>query len=147
MLPVYGKQVIAISPQSVTNAATATGNIDTQGFDGYATIDIAMATSNNVTNNPSVLKLAECDTTVVTSFADITAFVGDGTGGFTIPNAVTSGVWGAKFNVDLRGRKRYLRVSISPLTTQILSVVANLFKGDEAPVGTTLANVKAIVNG
>lgn len=145
MLP-YGKQVIAINQASTTNAATATGNIDTYEFD-YATIDIIATTSNDTTNNPSVLKLAECDTTVVTSFADITAFVGDGAGGWTIPAAVTSGDWGVKFNVDLRGRKRYLRVSISPLTTQSFTAIANLFRGDELPVNSTKAGVKAIVNG
>ena len=144
MLP-YGKQVIVISQASTTNAATATGNIDTQGYD-YATIDVIMATSNDTTNNPTVFKLAECDTTVVTSFANITAAVGDGTGGFTIPAAVTSGNWGMKFNVDLRGKKRYLKLSISPLTTQVITAIANLFRGDELPVDTTKANVKALVN-
>lgn len=140
------KQVIAISPASFTNGATATGNIDTLGFD-YATIDLAMATSNDVTNNPSVLKLAESDDTVVTNFADITAFVGDGAGGFTIPPAVTQGPWGMQFRVDCRKRKRYLRLSVSPVTTQSMSAVANLSRGDEAPVGTTSANVKALVSG
>lgn len=140
------KQVIAISQASTTNAATASGNIDTLEYE-YATIDVIMATSNVVSNNPSVLKLAESDDTVVSNFADITAFVGDGASGFTIPNSVTAGNWGVKFNVDLRGRKRYLKVSVSPLTTQVITCIANLFRGDVAPVNTTDANVKALVNG
>jgi len=145
MLP-QGKQVICIAQSSTTNAATATGNIDTLGFD-FCTLDVIMATSNDTTNNPTVFKLQESDDTTVTNFADITAFVGDGTGGWTIPAAVTSGNWGAKFNVDLRGRKRYLRLSISPLTTQVITAIANLYRGDEAPVNTTDADVKALVEG
>ena len=52
-----------------------------------------------------------------------------------------------KFNVDLKGRERYLRLSISPLTTQVITAIANLYRGDEAPVNTTDANVKALVEG
>jgi len=138
------KQVIAISQASATNAATATGQIDTLGFD-YVSIDVITATSNAVSNNPSVLKLSESDTTDATNYSDITEFVGDGTGGFTIPNSVTSGNWGVKFNVDLRAKKRYLKVSVSPVTTQVITAIANLSKAKSAPVNTTDANVKALV--
>lgn len=138
------KQVIAINQASTTAAATASGNIDTLGYD-FVTIDVITTTSNNVTNNPSVLKLSESDDTVVTNFADISGFVGDTD--FTIPNSVTSGDWGVKFNVDCRARKRYLKVSVSPLTTQTITAIANLSKGDEAPVSTTSANVNALIEG
>ncbi len=140
------KQVIVISQASTTNAATASGNIDTLGYE-YASIDVIMATSDDTTNNPTVLKLADSDDTVVSNFADIAAFVGDDAAGFTVPDAVTAGNWGVKFNVDLRGRKRWLKVSISPLTTQVITCIANLFRGDVAPVNTTDANVKALVSG
>jgi len=146
MLPVQAKQVIVIAQASTTNAATATGNIDTKGFD-FMTLDVIMATSDDTTNNPSVLKLTESDDTVATNFAAITAFTGDGTGGFTIPACVTEGNWGMKFNVDLRGRKRYLKLSISPLTTQVITAIANLCHGDESPDNTTDADVKALVEG
>jgi len=145
MLP-QGKQVICIAQASTTNAATATGNVDTLGYD-FLTLDVIMSTSDDTTNNPTVFKLAESDDTVVTNFADITAFVGDGTGGWTIPAAVTSGDWGVKFNVDLKGRKRYLKLSVSPLTTQVITAIGNLYRGDEAPVNTTAADVKALIEG
>jgi len=145
MLP-QGKQVICIAQASTGTAATATGNVDTLGYD-FLTLDVIMSTSNDTTNNPTVFKLAESDDTVVTNFADITAFVGDGEGGWTIPAAVTSGDWGVKFNVDLKGRKRYLKLSVSPLTTQVITAIGNLYRGDEAPVNTTDANVKALVEG
>lgn len=137
-----GKQVIAISQVAKTNAATATGNIDTLGFD-FATIDLIATTSNDTTNNPSVLKISESDDTVVTNFADVSGLVGDTD--FTIPASVTSGNWGIKFNVDLRPRKRFLKLTVSPVTTQTFTVIANLFRGDEAPVDATGAGTKALV--
>lgn len=140
------KQVIMISQASTTNAATATGNIDTLDFD-YLSLDVIMATSNDTTNNPTVFKLAESDDTVVTNFADITEFVGDDSDGWTVPAAVTSGLWGVKFNVDLRARKRWLKLSISPLTTQIITAIGNLSKAQSLPVNTTSANVKALIEG
>lgn len=140
------KQVIVINQSSTTNAETASGNIDTMGYD-FLSLDVITTTSNAVTNNPSVLKLAESDDTVVSNFSDITEFVGDGTGGFTIPDAVTSGDWGVKFNVDLRGRKRYLKLSVSPVTTQTISGIGNLTKAEQSPVSATDANVKALVEG
>jgi len=141
------KRSIVINQASTTNAATASGNVDTLGFD-HLELDVLMATSNAATNNPSVLKLSESDDTVVTNFADITAAVGDGTGGFTIPNAETAATnepYGVKFNVDLRGRKRYLKLSVSPLTTQVITAIANLTRADEAPITAAQANVDALV--
>lgn len=138
------KQVIAINQASTTNGATATGNIDTLGYD-FATIDVITTTSNDTTNNPSVLKLSESDDTVVTNFADVSGMVGDTD--FTIPAAVTQGNWGMKFNVDLRGRKRYLKVSVTPVTTQVITAVANLSNGDEGPVDATGTGTKVLVEG
>lgn len=144
MLPA-SKTVVAISQASTTNAATASGNIDRLGYD-FAEIDIIMATSNDVTNNPTVLKLSESDDTVVTNFANVSGFVGDTD--FTIPNAVTNnGPQVVRFNVDLRGRKRYLKVSVSPVTTQLITAVAHLHRGKEAPVSAAEVGAAAVVNG
>lgn len=139
---VQQKQVIAINQTSITNAGTASGNIDTLGYD-FVTIDVVTTTSNAATNNPSVLKLSESDDTIVTNFSDISGAVGDSD--FTIANAVTSGNWGVKFNVDTRARKRYIKVSVSPTTTQVITAIANLSKGGESPTDTTGANVNNLV--
>ena len=138
------KQVIAIAQVSTTNAATATGVIDTLGF-SYCSIDTIMATSNAVSNNPTVFDLLESDDTVVTNAVTVSGFIGDTD--WTIPNCVTSGNYGIKFNVDCRGRKRYLRVRISPLTTQVITCIANLSLGEQSADDTTSAGVKAIVEG
>lgn len=136
------KQVIAINQASTTNAGTASGNVDTLGYD-FCSIDVITTTSNAVSNNPSVLKLSESDDTVVTNFADVSGAVGDTD--FTIANAVTEGNWGVRFNVDCRPRKRYLKVSVSPVTTQSITAIAMLSKGDEGPTDATGADVKNLV--
>jgi hypothetical protein len=80
------KQVIAINAASTTNANTATGVVDRLGWD-YMTLDVITTTSNDTTNNPSVLKLQQSDTTDATNYADISGTVGDTD--WTIPAAVT----------------------------------------------------------
>ena len=143
MIP-NSRQAILICDAGVTNGETVTGYVDTIDYD-YMTMDVVLGTSDTATNNPSTLRLTEGDTTVVSNAATFGSFVGDT--GFTIPNCVTSGTWGVKFNVDLRNRKRYIFLTVTPLTTQAVVGVANLFKGGEAPDGTTQANVKALVYG
>lgn len=138
------KTVVAINQASTTNGATASGNIDTLGFD-FVMVDTLMTTSNNVTNNPSVLKLSESDDTVVTNFTDIAALVGDGAGGFTIPNAYTQDDWVHRFEVDLRGRKRYLKLSVTPVTTQSITGLAHLMRGQAAPDSAAAAGVAGLV--
>ena len=142
------KSVIPFVPGSYTNGATASGNIDCKGAE-YLELDVMTSTSNDATNNPSVLKLSESDDTVVTNFADIAAFVGDGAGGFTIPAAETATTtpWVVKMRVDLRGRKRYLKLSVTPITTQIIAASGSLHLKETAPVGTTEANVAALAEG
>ena len=124
------KCVLAINQLSTTNAATASGIIDTLGYD-FAEIDVIATSSNDTTNNPSVLKIGEGDTT--SAFTNVSGAVGDTD--FTIPNCYTNTAsdFKVKFSVDCRARKRYLQVSVSPVTTQIITAIANLHKGDEGP--------------
>jgi len=138
------KSTVMIDQASTTNAATAAGNVDTIGFD-FCTILTTMATSSAVTNNPTVFNLLESDDTVVTNFATISGFVGDTD--WTIPAAVTTGGWTVQMNVDTRARKRYLRLNISPLTTQVITSVASLGRGEESPNDATSAGVDAVVSG
>ena len=140
------KQVLMIAQAAATAASTASGIVDTIGFD-YASIDIILATMAATTNNPSVLRLMESDDTVVTNFAAIAEFVGDNTtDGFVIADADTSNAQGYRFDVNLVGRERYLRIEISPVvTTQIVSVIANLSRADELPVTAAKAGVVVLV--
>jgi hypothetical protein len=146
MLP-QPKVATAITPVSVTAAATATGApIDTLGY-RHCSIALVMTTSDNATNNPSVLKLQESHTTDATNFVDIAEAVGDSTSGFTIGNSVTSGQNNYLFQVSQLGvkRRRYLRVLTSPVTTQVIAGVALLNRAEEAPINATKANVINLV--
>ncbi len=141
------KVTVFLQTTSVTNAGTATSlNLDTKGFD-FVSIDLLQTTSDNTTNNPSVLKLQQSDITDATGFADISGFVGDTD--FTIPTVGTntSTISSYKFNVDTRHKKRYLRLLVSPVTTQSFTAVANLFRGETTPVSATDVNASAVVAG
>lgn len=143
------KYVVAIKQESATDAATLTSNnIDCLGY-REATIVIHATTSNQATNNPSVLKVQQSDTTDATNFADITALVGDGTGGFTVPSSPTATTTApfAALGVNLIGKKRYLRVLISPVTTQTFSVLAILGRPEEMPNSISEQNVAVAANG
>lgn len=141
------KTSVAINNVSLTNAATGTGDIDTLGFD-YVVLDVIMSTSNAVTNKPSVLKISESDITDATGFADIAALVAGGAGGFVNPNVLTQGANAYKFLIDkVKGkRKRYLKVTVSPVTTQVVTAVGNLYRrGEGAPTTAALAGTLALV--
>lgn len=140
------KHVIVLAPTSTTNGATSSGNIDTLGFD-HLSVDIIAPTADVVSNKFSVCKLSESDTTDATNFSDITKLVAGGVGGFTLANANTSNAYAVKMNLDLRGRKRYIKATVSPRTTQVLCISANLSRGEQLPVAAADANVNTLVEG
>lgn len=144
MFPVL-KSVLVLDKRGATNGETVTANIDTLGAD-WMTLDVHSSTSNNTTNNPSTFKLSEGDTTDATAFSDITAFVGDGTGGWTVPSwhTQTADAKCVKFDVDLRHRKRYLKLTLTPITTQDFIAIANLGRNENTP---TSDDQRALVRG
>lgn len=140
------KQVIVFAPTSTTNGATTTGSIDCLGFD-HLSVDLIAPTADVVSNKFSVCKLSHSDTTDATNYSDLTKFVAGGTGGFTLANANTSAAYGVKMNVDLRGVKRYVKLTVSPRTTQVLYATANLSAAEQSPVTAATANVNTLVEG
>jgi len=141
------KALVVIKQQSATTATTLTSDlIDTRGFD-YLSLFVHATTADAVTNKPSVLKLQESDDTVATNFADITLAVGDGVGGFVLPNspiATTTKAY-AKFDADLTGRKRYIRLLITPRTAQTFSALGFLHRPKELPNTTTESNADVLI--
>lgn len=135
-----------INAAQVATNATASGTIDTIGFD-FLQVDVLLDTQAATSSNPATLKLTEGTNTSATSA--IGTFTGDDTSdGFTIPNADTSNAQIVQLNVDLRGRERYQKLSVTPAgAAQIVGAVAKLSRAKEAPVGTTDQNVAAVVNG
>jgi hypothetical protein len=139
------KSDVFLQTTEATNGETITAALDTIGFN-FVAIDIISTTSNNETNNPSVLKLGESDD--ATTYTDITALVGDGAGGFTVPewhtNTATAKVM--RFEVDLRTRKRYLLLTVTPVTTQSFTAVAHLYRGTSTPVSASDVNALAVAS-
>jgi hypothetical protein len=108
----------------ITAATTArTANLDTAGAN-YATIRVNVGAEANTNSTNVVIQLSESDDTVVTNFATFNA-----TFNRTVDN--TAGAI-ATNHVDLDGRKRYLRLTITPDTTTngavITAASATLYK-------------------
>jgi len=141
------KTVAKIGTADTTTSQTATHTIDTLGHE-YASIDVvfepAAATTDAVC---TALKIEESDASA-SDFANVAALVGNGTGGFTIP---TSGSKTAdsnvvRLNVDLRGRKRYLKVSATPVAASVVATVVRLGRSESCPVSASDSGVQVVVN-
>jgi len=122
---------LIIAPQAMTNSATVTANLDTQGAN-YATIRVCLASEINTNAVGPTLSLKHSDDTVVTNFATVVA---DQTAvDLTAKREVLYGI-------DLRGKKRYLRLSVTTATATnddvTVAAVATLSKLEDAPNGTT----------
>lgn len=148
------KIVFALNETSKTAAATATALFDTLGFDRLDLM-VRAGTADVVSNKPTVLKLQEADTTDASNLVDIVGFRG-GTAvstsiDFVIPNANTAATAllqnDYQFAVDCRARKRYIGMSISPATTQLIKAVGVLSRAEESPSTAAKANAMTYVSG
>jgi hypothetical protein len=135
------KSVIVLSPTAVTvTNSNTTAAFDCKGYD-YAVIDVMATTADNTTNNFSVLTLSEGDTT--SSYAAVST----GDTDWTIATQSTSvNAIVAQFRVDLRARKRYLKLTANPITNQTIWAHAQLYRGDSMPVAAAAAGVGAVIN-
>ena len=119
-----------VAARAVTNGATVTANLDTNGGD-YATIIVNISSELNTSAVGPTIQLLESDDTTASNFATVTANI---TGDAVAAKPIVYGV-------DLRGRKRYQRVSISAATatydTFTASADAVLSRMDVGPAGTT----------
>lgn len=118
---------ILISPVAMTNSETATANLDVAGAGSWATIRVALSAEVNTNAIGPEISLLESDDTEVTNFATITA------------DRTAEDITTAKtvvYHVDLRGRKRYLRLSVTTETTT----------NDDAVV-SAIATVSDMTNG
>lgn len=121
---------LLISPRAKTNSTTTTANLDTVGA-GYATIRVAFASEINTNAVGPTLVLSHSDDTVVTNFA-------------TLDTQTATDLVAAKtihYGVDLRGKKRYLRLAVTTATATnddiTFGAIATLSDLENAPNGTT----------
>lgn len=137
-----GDKSVTKAAASVAANATHSHEIDTAGFK-YATIDVVYSPFTAATAAfASVCKVQESDTSGsgqedVTGLS-ITAGAGSTTG------AAVGAV--ARFNVDLRGRKRYLTVTTSPGNTVAIVSNARLSKAEQAGVTASEVGVNNVAS-
>lgn len=121
---------LLIAPKAQTNSATTTANLDTKGA-GYATIRVPFKSELNTNAVGPTLVLSHSDDTVVTNFA-------------TLDTQTAIDLTAARevlYGVDLRGKKRYLRLAVTTATATnddiTFAAVATLSKLENGPNGTT----------
>lgn len=135
-----GTKTVAKVGVAVAANATHSHEIDTLGAD-YASIDVVFSAFTAATSSyASVLKLQQSNTSGsgqadVSGFS-ITAGAGSTTGG-------TGAV--ARFNVDLRGKQRYLTVVATPGNAATISTVARLGKQEDMPITAAAMGVNDVV--
>ena len=125
-------KTLATLSDDITTSSTHSHEIDTLGFK-YASIDVAFEKVVAAGTNSAVClvcKLQHGDST--SSYADVSGFVG-GTS-FTFPTpANTTADTVVRFDVDLRGKKRYLKVVATGNATGSVYSMARLGKPEDGP--------------
>ena len=116
--------VASVIMAPVTAATTArTAALDTQNAD-YATIYVAVGAQANTNATAVLVNLKESDTNASTAYVTFNS-------SYSTSITNTAGAVAA-LNVDLKGRKRYLQVTVTPDTTTngavITSAIATLRK-------------------
>lgn len=111
--------------------------IDTYGAD-YVSVDVCYGTFTATSAAYATLKVQHSDTSGSgqTDVLTTTAVAG-----------ITTGNHVARFNVDMRGKKRYLTVVGNPAKPAIVASVARLSKLEEMPANAKDANVSNYVSG
>jgi hypothetical protein len=139
-------KTVASLSDDITTSATHSMEIDTLGFK-VASIDVAFEKVAAAGTNSAValvLKLQHGDST--SSYADLSGYVG-GTS-FTIPTpANTTGDVVVRFDVDLRGKRRYLKVVATGNATGSVYSVARLGKPEDGPDTATEKGASVAIVG
>ena len=137
-----GAKSVVKAAASVAANATHSHEIDTAGFK-YASIDVVYSPFTAATSAyASVCKVQESDT-AGSGQADVTGLsITAGAGSTTGANNGAV----ARFNIDLRGRKRYLTVVTSPGNTVAIVTNARLGKGEQHAVTATESGVNNVAS-
>lgn len=132
------EKVVGTLPATGSSAVTLT--VDTLGYD-YASLTVLRG-SNASTVFASVLKVEESDDN--SSYSNVSGLVG-GTD-FTIPTVTdTAGTSVVKLDVDVKAKKRYLKVTATPAASMPVAITGRLSRGENAPTTASEAGVLAWV--
>lgn len=124
------KNILLVNSAGITNGATASASFDTRGYD-YAVINLYQTGGAGATTAATSIKVEQSDddstyvAASLTSGTDFTVSTNGTATSATIPYYT--------FNVDTRGLRRYLKLTVVPATT--VNVVATATLG-RAAIGT-----------
>ena len=126
MLYSQNVKYIPLAPASIASNATATLIVDTKGHAEVSFCVLQAAAA--ATTKPITLTIGEGDTT--SAFTTISGYNG-GTAATNSPQTVEAPTSATAcppiiLNVDCLGKKRYLKLDMTPGTTQVLGAVAVL---------------------
>ena len=136
---VAASKSVSKAETSVALNATHSVEIDTLGFN-HASIDVLFSPFTSAagpTTAANVLRVAQSDTSG-SGQTNISGFVA-GTD-FTVAagSTATGGVgYAHRFDIDLKGKKRYLTVYATPASTCGVITTARLSKGEAGPVSAS----------
>jgi hypothetical protein len=130
---------------AVTSSATHSLEIDTLGF-ANASIDVLFSpftAASPPTTAATVLRVAQSDTSG-SGQVNISGFVGGATNDFAITAGVTATAsvgYAHRFDIDLRGKRRYLTVFATPASTSTVITSCRLSKAEAGPMSASEKNV------
>jgi hypothetical protein len=144
MRPEFNKAYVNTAAASVATNATQSLSFDTSGHD-FGVFDVLVGTNATTSAVFTTLKFTESDTTSSpTSQSAIVSLTG-GTAtstsvGFVLPTTtIAGGGVAAEFQLDLRKRKKYVGLQITPAQALVVGVVGRLTKDQSADTTTTKA--------
>jgi hypothetical protein len=132
-----GTKTVAKVASVTTDGGSFTHEIDTYGAD-YVSVDVVYSTFTATSAAYATLKVQHSDTSGSGQVDVLTT---------TAAAGVTTGNHVARFNVDMRGKKRYLTVVGSPAKPATVCSVARLSKMEDEPYNATTAGVSNYVSG
>ena len=138
-----GIDTVLVASQAITDGATVSASWDTIGAD-HATIRINLSIEETTHDTGGTISLLECDTTVVTDHATFNSSFERSSEDCTAAKEV-------RYEVDLKARKRYLRLTFTAGTTSggnmVVGAVGTLTRNAEDPESTTEMGDDVVVIG
>jgi hypothetical protein len=129
-------------PLVVGSTAVTTMTVDRRGYDQVSMLVMKSPVAAS-TSFATLLKVAESDDN--SSYSDVPALVKDGANGFTMAAVSTTASSVVKMDIDCLARKRYLRLSVTPDASAVVSVVALVSRGEVHPSTDAEVNVDKVV--
>ncbi len=142
------KSLVPLGPVSLTAAGTAiSATIDGRG---HEELQIVVTKTTHATDYITTLAIQQSDTDSATAFANVTGYVvgtdftaASLSGGTNAAAEKAAGI----FNIDLRGKKRYFRVTLTNgAAAGVVGITATLNRSEQAPITTAGANAGVLVN-